>query len=129
LAALVALGLAVAMWPRLGERPPRLPPATAEPLGGAGGVDVAAPGGAGRPARRRAVRVAKRGAVTERGRVPQRRAVRVAKGGAGLGVSPRQGPVRHAPPAPLPRRVRPARPGPQPRPMPANAAADEFGLP
>jgi hypothetical protein len=46
LAALVALGLVAAAWPRLGGDPPRLPPAEPVPLGGgeAGGI-----GGADRP--------------------------------------------------------------------------------
>jgi hypothetical protein len=39
LAGLVALALVVAAWPRLRSGPPRLPPATAVPLAGAGGPE------------------------------------------------------------------------------------------
>src|SRR5919201_2238089 len=41
LTALVALAIVVAVWPRLRGGPPRLPPAAAVPLGGAGTTDPA----------------------------------------------------------------------------------------
>jgi hypothetical protein len=51
LAALVALAIVVAVWPRLRGAPPRLPPATAVPLGGPS-VTVAKPSPRARPAKR-----------------------------------------------------------------------------
>jgi hypothetical protein len=52
LAALIALALVVAAWPRLGDDPPRLPPAEAVPIaGGASEARVRDAGGEGKRAR------------------------------------------------------------------------------
>src|SRR6187200_1991782 len=72
LAALVALGLVVAVWPRVSGRGPRLPPATAMPLAPAPTGKARASSGAGGSAERRA-RVERRAAAERRAARVERR--------------------------------------------------------
>src|SRR3954467_12405235 len=73
LAALVALGLVVALWPRLGGRGPRLPPATAVPVGVGARSAKGAVGRETGTARERRAR-AERRAVAEKRAARERRA-------------------------------------------------------
>src|SRR6476620_1569366 len=76
LAALVALGLVVAVWPRLSGSGPRLPPATAVPVNGgpSGGAQQGKPGAATEPraAAERGAQVEKRAAGERQARAERR---------------------------------------------------------
>ena len=140
LVTLVALGLLVAMWPRLGGDPPRLPPAGPVPVGaveraGAGGAERAGGGEAERPgveAKRPGVGAAKvkrpRAGVGERSRNGAAKVERPRPGAVERGRRRGVTPVEPARGVKRPTQGA-TRPRPAPSSKPPDPAAEEFGLP
>jgi hypothetical protein len=147
LAAIVALGLVVALWPRLGGRGPRLPPATAVPVGVPPGSSKGAVGRETGAARERRARAEKRAAAERRARaekraarerraraerraVAERRATRERRAEAERRVRDGRQPQAPQPKAPgAPQAAPQRRPRPKRRAPPADPAVAEFGLP